>query len=69
MDKLKEKIGDWLFDIAKYIITAVVVTSLFQQFNEDNVLIYIVGILSASVFFISGALMFGFKIKNRRNEK
>lgn len=28
-DKLKEKIGDWLMDIAKYLLTAVAISSMF----------------------------------------
>ncbi|MFB9898547.1 DUF6722 family protein [Hallella seregens] len=29
-DKTKEKIGDWLLDVAKYIFTAVLLSTLFS---------------------------------------
>lgn len=33
-DKLKEKIGDWLLDIAKYLMTAVALTSAFKGLGK-----------------------------------
>lgn len=38
-DKLKEKIGDWLMDIAKYLLTAVAISSMFDTLSKPVMLI------------------------------
>lgn len=47
-----EKLGSYFVDVSKYILTGVVISSLFKDF-EDKVLIYIVGIaLGLLLFFV-----------------
>lgn len=48
-DKLKEKLGDWLLDIAKYLMTAVALTSAFKGFGEP--------FMSIMALLISGLLL------------
>ena len=52
-NKTNEKIGDWLMDIAKYIVTAIVITSFLGSFG-DTWKIYVFGIVIATLFFIVG---------------
>ena len=48
-DKLKEKLGDWLLDIAKYLMTAVALTSAFKGIGEP--------FMSIMALLISGLLL------------
>ncbi|MCL2413178.1 MAG: hypothetical protein FWC98_03465 [Bacteroidales bacterium] len=52
-NKTNEKIGDWLMDVAKYVITAVLVTSFLGSFGEAWK-VYVVGMLIAALAFASG---------------
>ncbi len=42
---MKEEFGKWLMDIAKYITTAVVLTSIFGEF-EQKWIVYVFGVIS-----------------------
>ena len=42
---MKKELGKWLMDIAKYIATAVLLTSIFRDIEEKPI-IYLVGLLS-----------------------
>jgi len=59
-----EKLGNYLIDVSKYILTGVVVSSFFKDFGESRVLVYGWGIA------LSGAsLLFGlFLITKRKKE-
>lgn len=53
-DKLKEKIGDWLLDIAKYLITVVALSSVFQGLAQP--MAGILGVLIAIVVLVVGII-------------
>ncbi|MDR2907126.1 MAG: hypothetical protein LBU91_03955 [Bacteroidales bacterium] len=53
--KTNEKIGDWLMDVAKYIVTAIVISSFLGSFGEIWML-YVFGLLIAALFFTVGLL-------------
>lgn len=38
-DKMKEKLGDWLLDVAKYLLTAVAISTMFSQLSQPMILI------------------------------
>lgn len=44
--KVKEKFGDYLMDISKYVFTAVIVTTMFGEMVSMPWLLYLVGLLS-----------------------
>ena len=54
MDKegTKEKFGDYLIDISKYVITAVLITLFFNDISSSKVLTYIIGALVAILTLI-----------------
>ena len=43
----KEKLGNYLIDISKYIFTGVVIASLFKDMGDNKWLIYGLGFTSA----------------------
>lgn len=52
----KEKLGNYLIDVSKYIITGVVITSLFKDL-VDKLAIYIVGISFSFIALIAGLIL------------
>ena len=58
-----EKLGSYFVDVSKYILTGIVISSLFKDF-EDKVLIYIVGIALAFL-----CLVVGLVLSNKKDEK
>lgn len=60
MDKegTKEKFGDYLIDISKYVITAVLITLFFNDISSSKVLTYIIGALVAILTLIWGLFYF-----------
>lgn len=43
----KEKLGAYLIDVSKYVLTGVVIASLFKDLGESKMLIYGLGLLVA----------------------
>ena len=43
----KEKLSNYLIDISKYVMTGVVIASLFKDFDGNRFLIYVVGLFIA----------------------
>ena len=66
--KQKEKFGDWLLDVAKYMTTAVIITSLFDSFGSKWALA--IGFIAVVVSFYIGISFFADNKKtNRRKGK
>jgi len=59
----KEKFGNYLIDISKYVLTGVVISSLFKDFGEKKFLVYGVGIIVAVL-----ALILGLVLTNKKKE-
>jgi hypothetical protein len=53
----KEKPGNYLIDISKYVLTGIVISSLFKDFGESKPLLYISGILISIFALLSGLLL------------
>ncbi len=58
-----DKLSSYFVDVSKYILTGVVISSLFKDF-EDKVLVYIVGIALAFL-----CLVVGLVLSNRKDGK
>ena len=52
----KENLGKYLIDISKYVVTGVVIASLFQDVT-DKTLIYALGVVIALSTLISGLIL------------
>ena len=59
----KEKLADFLIDVAKYVFTGVVITSLFNGMSDMTVL-YLVGMLIVISSFTVGLIL-----TNKTNKK
>ena len=55
--KLTDKISDWLFDVAKYVLTAVLITSFLGSF-QDTWKLYVFGSVVVSVSFLLAIILF-----------
>lgn len=59
---VQEKVGDYLLDVSKYVFTAVVLTSFFEDIDTSVWIKYAVGILMI-ILMISLALFYFYKKK------
>lgn len=59
----KEKLADFLIDVAKYVLTGVVITSLFNDVT-DKTTVYLVGLGVVCL-----TLLLGLSLTNKRKEK
>jgi len=53
----KEKLGNYLIDVSKYVFTGVVISSLFKDFGESKFLLYGVGFAASIVALIAGLIL------------
>jgi Na+/glutamate symporter len=62
VNQRKEKIADFLIDLAKYVLTGVIITSLFNDVKNKAIL-YFVGCVIVAV-----SILGGLKLTNKRKE-
>ena len=55
---VREKFGDYLMDISKYIITAVLITMFFDDISSFRVLTYIAAIVTAVLTLLLGIVYY-----------
>lgn len=55
------EIGSFFTDLAKYIATGVIVTTLLRDFGENTIVIYVLGIIAISGFLGLGLLFTKYK--------
>lgn len=51
-----EKLGTYFLDVSKYILTGVVIASMFKDF-DNKILIYIVGLVLSILCLIVGLIL------------
>lgn len=61
----KEKLGNYLIDVSKYIFTGVVVASLFKDMEDNKWLIYGLGFTSSILALIVGLILTNKKKENK----
>ena len=59
----QEKFADFLIDVAKYVFTGVIITSLFNDVT-DKMMLYTTG-----MFIVVTALSLGLRLTNKRKDK
>ena len=52
-----EKVSDFMMDISKYVLTAVIITSAFEELSDVGWVMYLVGIIGAVIFFLASIIM------------
>ena len=63
VNQRQEKLANFLIDVAKYVFTGVIITSLFNDV-EDKTMLYVIGMLIV-VFSLWGGIM----LTNKRKDK
>lgn len=53
----REKLSNYLIDISKYVMTGVVIASLFKDLNDNRVIIYVVGLFIATTALCAGLIL------------
>ena len=53
----KEKLGNYLIDVSKYVLTAVIITSLFEDLEDSKLLVYGFGISTSLIILIVGLVL------------
>ena len=53
----KEKLGNYLIDISKYVFTGVVVSSFFRDFGESVVILYGLGTMISVLTLVLGLVL------------
>ena len=60
----KKKIGEWMMDVAKYMLTAVIISTIFKDF-ENKWVVYGVGFVAVAISLYIGVDLFD---KNSKNQ-
>lgn len=55
---VKKKLGDYLLDVSKYVLTAVLITLFFNDISSSKFLTYFIGALVALVTLLWGLAYF-----------
>ncbi len=63
VNQRQEKFADFMIDVAKYVLTGVIITSLFNDF-QDRITLYAVGL-----FIVVIALWMGLMLTNKRKDR
>jgi len=53
----KKKVGEWLMDVAKYMLTAVLISTIFKNV-ENKWIIYVIGFIAVLISLYIGIDMF-----------
>ena len=53
----KEKLGNYLIDISKYVLTAVVITTIYKDWSNEKCFIYSYGIFVSALTLATGILL------------
>ena len=55
-----EKVSDFMMDISKYVLTAVIITSAFEELSDVGWMMYLFGIAGAALLFLFSILIMNF---------
>ena len=58
----KEKLGGYMLDVSKYVLTGIVISSIFKDIGESRLLIYCLGLIVSLLTLIIGLLLSNKKI-------
>ena len=53
----KEKLGNYLIDVSKYVFTGIVISSFFKDFGDSKFLIYGLGVTVSIFALLSGLVL------------
>ena len=55
-----EKVSDFMMDISKYVLTAVIITSAFEELSDVGWVMSVVGVAGAAILFLFSILVMKF---------
>jgi hypothetical protein len=55
-----EKVSDFMMDISKYVLTAVIITSAFEELSDVGWVMYMIGVAGAAILFLFSILVMNF---------
>ena len=55
-----EKVSDFMMDISKYVLTAVIITSAFEELSDVEWVMYVAGVAGAAILFLFSILVMKF---------
>ena len=61
----QEKLGNYLIDISKYILTGVVISSFFKDFGDNLYLFYGLGFMVSVTTLVAGLLLINKKKEDK----
>ena len=56
--KKREKLGDYILDISKYVLTAVLITLFFNDISSSKFMTYFIGALVAVITLLWGLALY-----------
>lgn len=59
----KENLGKYLLDVSKYVLTGVVISSLFQNMS-DYYIIYLLGVITVVITLLAGLVLTNKKVED-----
>ena len=65
---MKKEFGKWLLDIAKYMVTALLLSTIFADMQEP-VIIYIVAIFSFVLLIVGLSIIYNSEQEEKKNLK
>ena len=60
-----EKVSDFMMDISKYVLTAVIITSAFEELSDVGWLMYVFGVAGAALFLAVSVFMLSIANKGK----
>ena len=60
-----EKVSDFSMDISKYVLTAVIITSAFEELSEVGWMMYLMGVIGAALFLSVSIVMLNIANKGK----
>lgn len=60
-----EKISGFMMDISKYVLTAVIITSAFEELSDAGWMMYLVGVAGAVLLFSVSIVMINIANKDK----
>ena len=57
-EETKRKFGDYLIDISKYVITAVLINAFFNDISSSRGLMYVIGVSTSILTLVWGLFYF-----------
>ena len=59
--KMREKLGDYILDISKYVLTAVLITLFFNDISSSKFMTYFIGAMVAVITLLWGLALYNNK--------